>query len=309
VDLVVLLDSDFDDVELEAGLTRSRGLELVQLIDLQPEQRASVRGLLVQWATVDDSVLASFPGLRVVGRFGVGVDNIDVAAARHRGIRVVASGDYSTEEVAIHAITMMLSLDRGIRRADASVRAGSWLDFSGWREWRRPSQTVVGVVGMGRIGARVAAHLQALGFKVQVFEQNGTVPGFDNTPTLEDLLRSSQIVSLHVPLTDQTRNLLSKKRLELLPKGAALVNVARGGLVDEVALIEQLRTGHLRGAALDVFQSEPVPHSHPLCELESVILTPHLAYYSVEALLDARTRTTEGVLDVIQGVEPRYPAD
>lgn len=306
---VLLTDSDFGDCELERSALAEAGLELVttegRWTEALPGIAANAEGILVQWVPVDEDLLGALRSLRVVGRFGVGVDTIDLEAASRRGIAVVHSGNYATEEVALHTVSLALAAFRRLLPGDRAVRSGRWTDDGYFRGIRRLSGLQAGVVGLGRIGARVAAHLGALGMRVVGYDPQARPPEVPQAASLDQLLTESDLVTLHVPLTPATSGLIDSRRLSLMPPGSVLVNAARGGLVDEDALVRELEAGRLAGAALDVFRNEPLPRDHPLCQRDDVLLSPHVGYYSEQALIEARSRTVEGVISVLRGERPR----
>jgi D-3-phosphoglycerate dehydrogenase len=253
-----------------------------RLLEVLPEAHA----LLVRSETkVTADMLAQAPQLRVVGRAGMGVDNIDLEAATHRGIAVLNTPGGNTISAAEHTVGLLLALVRRIPWADQSMRAGAW-DRQKFQGVELSGKTL-GVVGLGRIGAHVANIARAFGMNIVAHDpflpearahelQVQLVP-------LDDLLKRADVVTLHLPLTDETRNLIDRRRLGLMKKSAVLINAARGGLVDEAALIEALKAERLAGAALDVFQTEPLPADSPLRATDRMILTPHLAASTVEA--------------------------
>jgi D-3-phosphoglycerate dehydrogenase len=305
---VVLVDSDFPDSEVERDVLARSGLDLAEAEAADPDavQAAApdARGLLVQWTRVDAAMLDALPRLRAVGRFGVGVDSIDVDEASRRRVVVTHSGDYATEEVAAHTVALALALLRRLPAGDRAVRSGDWTRARHFVGMRRLSGLRAGVVGLGRIGSRVGEHLAALGMDVAGYDP---VCGSSRIPlaeSLDDLVAASDLVTLHVPLTADTRGLIDARRLALLPDGAVLVNAARGGLVDEEALIHELALGRLGGAGLDVFEHEPLSAGHALCARDDILLSPHVGYFSEEALVEARTRTAAGVAAVLAGEQP-----
>jgi D-3-phosphoglycerate dehydrogenase len=312
---VVIVDADFE-LDLERDAFAGAGIEMVrpraaEWADLTAVA-ADASGLLVQFASVDAGLIASIPTLKVIGRFGVGMDAIDVAAATERGIAVVNSGDYSTQEVAAHAVALAMALLRRVLPGDRAVRAGHWTGPGPHLGIRRLTTLRVGVVGLGRIGQRVADHLAALGLQVTGYDPLSTVTRIPRASSLEELLRNSDLVTLHVPLSTSTRNLLDERRLALIPKGGLVVNTARGALIEEPALVKALSDGHLAGAALDVFVDEPLTADHPLCQLANVVLTPHVGYFSAESLIEARKRPVADVIAILTGgaagnlVNPEY---
>lgn len=305
---VVLVDSDFPDSAVERKVLQRAGVELVEADATDP---AAVRaaapdalGLLVQWTRVGAEMLDALPQVRAIGRFGVGVDTIDVDEASRRSIVVTHSGDYATEEVAAHTLALALSQLRRLPAGDRAVRRGDWTGARHFAGMRRLSGLRAGVVGLGRIGSRVAELFATLGMDVVGYDPIGSSTRIRSVASLDELLAESDLVTLHVPLTADTRGLIDARRLALMPDGAVLVNAARGGLVDEEALIGELASGRLGGAGLDVFESEPLSVDHALCTREDVLLSPHVGYFSEEALVEARTRTTRGVAAVLTGERP-----
>lgn len=284
-----LLGADLDVVE-EADLW-SRPVDLRRAVE-----RAA--GLVVRNQTsVDRPLLAAAPGLRVLGRLGAGLDNIDVGALRERGIELVHGGGLNSRAVAEYALGAALVLARRLAEADRQVRAGHWqrhvgVELRGQR---------LGVVGLGATGAELCRLGLAIGMEVVGHDPYlGAPPGVAGV-SLEELLRTSLVVSLHVPLLPSTRNLIGASRLALMRRDAILINAARGGVVDEAALAEALRAGALAGAALDVRDREPPPAGDPMRQLDNVLLTPHLAGLSRQAQDAIATFVLSGVRRVLVG--------
>jgi D-3-phosphoglycerate dehydrogenase len=288
------------------GIFREAGFEtevkVGQKEDALAASVAGVHALVVRSATkVTRRVIEAADALRVIGRAGVGVDNVDTVAATERGVVVMNTPDGNTTSAAELAVALLLALARHVPRADRVVRTGSWskkgltgTEIAGKR---------LGVVGLGRIGRAVAA--RALGLEMKVVatdpflqDEVSPVAGVELL-SLDELLASSDFVTLHVPLTDATRNLLSKERIGRMKKGARLVNAARGGLVDEAALVEALDEGRLAGAAFDVFAEEPPPKDHPLFGRDDVVLTPHLGASSEEAQLAVAVDVAKQIVEFL----------
>lgn len=301
---VVILDTDFPDLEFEGPLAASHDVTL-EIIEPERLRESSdpVDGLVTMWSVVDDAMIESLPRLRVIGRIGLGVDAIDVEAATQRGIAVVNSGDYATEEVSVHTVGLIFALVRRIVGHDDEIRRGGWLDRDLMAGMRRLSALTVGVVGLGQIGCRVGEMLSALGVKVVGYDPGRPPCGLSRVDSLTELLTVSDVVTLHVPLNNATRGLLGEDEMRAMRPGGLIVNCARGGVVDQGALVEHLRSGQIGGAALDVFADEPLGDS-PLKTMRNVVLTPHVAYYSPEAIRDARERTMSGVLSLLAGNRP-----
>lgn len=230
-------------------------------------------------------MLSGGPRLKVVGRAGVGVDNIDLNAATERGIAVLNSPAGNTVAAAELTVALILSVVRRVAEADRSMRAGKW-ERAKLRGVQLKDRTL-GLVGAGRIGGEVAVRCRAFGMKVIVYDPYLTAERADDLglalTDLDEVLRQGDIISLHVPLNDETRHLIDTAAISKMKPGAFVVNVSRGGVIDEEALARALVDGHLGGAALDVFESEPLSPESPLLDLPNVVLTPHLGASTVEA--------------------------
>ncbi len=314
---VVITDSDLASVADERVL-REGGLDAVRLqarteedlIAALAAERADA--LIVQWAPVSAAVLDAAPACRFISRLGIGIDMVDVAAATERGVAVANTPDYCVEEVAAHTLAMALWLLRGLGWYDAAVRRGEWATVGPPAEPCRPSATTVGVVGLGRIGARVADQARSLGFEVVGCDPYAAArPGL-RMVTFEELLGCSDLITLHAPLSPETSRLIRADTIRLMRPGALLVNTCRGGLVDEAAVAEAIRSGQLAGVALDVFEAEPLPADSALRTLPNVLLTPHAAWYSPASLADLPARAARQVVDFLAGrpvpsiVNPAY---
>ncbi|WP_147652147.1 phosphoglycerate dehydrogenase [Vulcaniibacterium gelatinicum] len=264
---------------------------------------ADVDVLIVRSATqVPAEAIAAAPRLKVIGRAGAGVDTIDVDAATARGIAVMNAPDGNTLAAAEHALSLLFALARHIPRADAGMKAGEW-PKAGLTGFELEGKTL-GVIGLGRIGSTVARKAQGIGMEVIAHDPflppaaagKGSVP----LKSLDELLASADIVTLHVPRTKETTHLLSEARLRSMKRGAWLINAARGGLVDEAALLRLLDEGHLAGAALDTFATEPLPADSPLRRHPRLILTPHLGASTSEAQQAVSTILARQIVDFLQ---------
>jgi D-3-phosphoglycerate dehydrogenase len=274
--------------------------------ELQEAIRAA-DGLIVRSETRITAAELENPGkLRVIVRAGVGVDNIDVAAATRKGIVVMNTPGGNTVSTAEHTITLLMSLARLTPAADASMRQGKW-ERSKFVGTQLAGRTL-GVVGLGRIGREVARRAAGLDMKILGFDPflaaSGTAHlGIETVSELDQLLPRIDFLTVHTPLTDETRDLIDARRLALLPKGARVINCARGGIINEEALAEALSSGHLAGAALDVFVQEPLPADHPFLKLPNVVLTPHLGASTVEAQLSVAKEAAQLIVDyLVRGV-------
>jgi len=279
------------------------------------ESRAALRdadALMVTLQRVTAEVLDAMPKCRLVSRLGVGLDSIDLKAAEERGVWVANVPDYGVDEVSTHAMALLLAQLRGVVPLVQSTRSGAW-DASPAKPIRRFREQTVGVLGFGRIGRAFAE--KARGFGVRVIAHDAWVSVEDmravgvESVSLDELFRQSDFISLHAPLTAESKQVVNARTLAMMKPDAYLVNTARGGLIDEAALLEAIRAGHLRGAALDVLTSEP-PRADDaalqgLLREPRVLITPHVAWYSEEAMIDMRAKGADEVVRVLSGGTPR----
>ena len=313
--LVLITDYAWPDVDMERGLLERAGLRLA-CGPSAPGSAAEIEGLVQQqqpaailtcWAPVSAAAIGASAPLRMVGRLGVGLDNIAVEEATRRGVWVTNIPDYCTEEVSDHAVGLLLALLRGIARFDREVHAGRWDPASA--RLRRLSALRCGVIGYGRTGRRTARLLAAFGARVLAHTRHppSGEAGVEFV-ALEELLGRCDAVLLHLPLNAESRHLLDARRLALLRPGALLVNVSRGGVVDTAALAAALASGHIGGAALDVLEEEPRV-SPTLLAHPNVIVTPHVAFSSDAALAELRRKAAEEVIRVLGGAAPLRPCN
>lgn len=305
---VVVTDQVFPDVEVERALLAEIDASL-EVADGSVED-ALARGrdadaLLNTYVPLDADAFAQLERCRVVARYGIGIDNIDVAAAGEAGIVVTNVPDYCVEEVATHALAMLLALLRRLPQGDAKVRDGGW-GLDGLRPMTRLTEVTVGLVGFGRIARRLAESLQVLGCRLIVHDPFLS-PSDDLPPlaSLEELLSTADAVSLHAPLTDGTRGMVNAETLALMPEHAVLVNTSRGPLVVLEDLAEALRGGRLRAAGLDVLPAEPPP-AGALDDIPNLLVTPHTAFYSEEAVRESQTKAATQVIKVLTDRQPDY---
>ena len=287
-------------------LRQARDLEVIEKPGLSPgellEAIAEVDGLIIRSGTkVTGDVIAAAKHLKVIGRAGIGVDNVDVSAATGRGIVVVNTPEGNNITTAEHAIALLVALARHIPQAAASMKAGRWekAKFSGTELYNR----TLGVLGLGNIGRIVAARARGLGMKVLAYDPH--IPA-DHAAKLDvelvefdELLSRADAISVHVPKTKDTTGLLDAAAFAKTRKGVLVINAARGGIVDERALLEALDAGQVGGAALDVFETEPPPPDHPLLAHESVICTPHLGASTEQAQINVSIAVAEQVRDYL----------
>jgi D-3-phosphoglycerate dehydrogenase / 2-oxoglutarate reductase len=306
---VLITDCDHPTIDVERAILEGAGLTVELARCRTPEDVIAAAtdvgaiGLIVQYASITGEVLRALPGCRVVGRYGVGLDTIDLVTAAELSVRVVNVPDYCTDEVADHALGLILALTRGIVPLDRGVQRGVW-DFRLAGRVRRPSSQRLGVIGLGRIGSALAQRARALGFEVVGTDPRGPGDSGVKAIDLDTLLGTSDVISVHAPLDASTHHLIGSRTLALMKPTAILVNTSRGGLVDQDALVEALRAGRIAGAGLDVLEHEPIPADHPLIGLPNVVLTPHAAFYSEESLVEMKRKVSERVLAVLRDDRP-----
>lgn len=271
---------------------------------------ADADALLVTYAKITAEVIAGLKNCKVIGRFGIGVDNIDLDAAAAAGITVTYAPVYCLDEVSDHAMALLLSLARKIPYSNKLVSSGRW-EMPAVVPISRLRGNKLGLVGLGNIPQTIVPKAQAFGLEIlaadpyapdEVFERlNVTRVDF------EELLRTSDYISVHAPLTPETEKMFNAEAFATMKNNALLINTARGPLVDTDALADALEAGQIGGAALDVLPVEPPPADSRLVGRDDVILTPHTGFYSEDALLDLQTTVATDVATVIQGGAPKYP--
>lgn len=293
---------DYEREELE-GIASLKVAQCVTEDDVVREAR-DAEGILVQFAPITPRVIASLGTCRVVARYGVGVDTINLEAARNAGIAVANVPLYCVDEVSDHACALILAVSRAIAVLDSSVRSGVWNARAAGNIPPLRGRTL-GLLGFGAIAQRVCEKLTPFGVKAIAYDPYLEPALFDaqrvESVTLESLLERSHVISCHLPLTAETTGMIGKKEFGMMRSDAILVNTSRGGVIDEEALVDALSKGRLCGAGLDVFQREPLPIDHPLRSLRNVIITPHCAYYSEQSLERMKRHTARAVASVLTG--------
>lgn len=310
---VVLTDCDHGFVDPERAAVEAAGGELLVAActteDDVIEAASGADAIITQAAPVTARVIEALADCRVIGRYGTGLDTVDVAAAHAAGRTVVHTPGFCTVEVADHALALILSLGRRIPSttlgpANAAILENYPARIQQLRGVVPMSEATCGIVGLGRIGREVARRLDALGSRVLGYDPHldpsAELAGIELT-TLDELLAASDFLTLHVPMTTETRRMIGAEQLALMKQSACVVNVSRGDLVDEDALGEALAGARLAGAALDVTAEEPTPVDHPLLRFSNVIVTPHVAFYSDASLQDVKHRIASYVMNALRG--------
>ena len=310
---IAYLNPTYADLSLEKQLLRETGIDLVASVvnNTDEAQRATkdADAILTAVVPIDADLVNSLQNCRVIVRLGVGYEMVDLASCRKKGIVICNVPDYGTEEVANHAVALLFAVHRQIVLYDHRVRNRKWGRVLPW-PIHRLSTLRVGVVGLGRIGRSFARSIKVFARDVVGFDPFLAADqlGASNVQkmSLESLFETSDIISLHLPLSEKTHHLVSAETIALMERRPIIINVSRGGLVDGAALTHALETGELSGAGIDVFEDEPnVPEE--LRRLDNIVLTPHVAWYSEEAELQLRRSSIEEILRVLAGQSPRNP--
>jgi D-3-phosphoglycerate dehydrogenase len=314
--IVAVTDYVFPSLDPERAVLGPLGAEL------RPQQCRSEEEIIALaqdadavlncYAKMTARVIENLKRCRIIARYGIGVDNVDLAAATKARILVTNVPDYCIDEVSDHALALLLALARRVAAADAAVKAGAW-DVVAHAGIRRLRGRTLGLLGFGKIAKALASKVRPLGMKVMAYdpylapEEIGRLGA--EAAGLEKLLAEADAVSIHVPLSPETCNLIGERELARMKPAAFLINTSRGGIVNEEALAAALKETRLGGAALDVLSVEPPPADHPLYGAPNVILTPHLAFYSRESVIELQTKATEEVARVLKGEPPRSPVN
>ena len=309
---VLFSDNEYPDVRLERDLFGAAGIEFsIAQCKTEDEVIDAARdcaGILLQYAPITERVVAALPRVGIVSRIGAGFDTVDTEACAKHGVWVANSPDYGVGEVATHALALALALIRNVVAYHRDIHAGTWHYLSSG-ELRRPGDMTLGIVGLGRIGKRMA-HVGRNAFRRVIacdpYIIDGDFPAYVGRASLTDVFAQSDVVSLHVPLTAETRGMIDAAVLGVMKPGSYLVNTARGAVVDVDAALAALERGTLAGLALDVLPVEPVPPGSHLLGHPRVILTPHAAFYSVEAERELRRKAAQNIVTWLKTGRPDY---
>jgi D-3-phosphoglycerate dehydrogenase / 2-oxoglutarate reductase len=312
--LIAMTDNVFPSLDpAKAALSRI-DYELRMAKSPSPEDILAVAkdsdAILVTYAKLTRELLMQLTKCKAIGRFGLGVDNIDLVAAGEKGIQVNYVPDYCIHEVSDHALALLLALARKVPQSNRLVQSGRW-EVPPLTPMHRLTGRVLGLVGFGNIPRMLAPKAKALGLKVVAYDPFAKPELFKDagveSVSFDQLLAMSDFVSVHAPLMPETRGLMNATAFSKMKKGAMIINTARGPLIDETALLAALDSGQVGGAALDVITTEPMPKDSPLLGRDNLILTPHTAFYSVEALNELQTKCASDVARVLSGETAVYP--
>ncbi|MCI2256820.1 C-terminal binding protein [Domibacillus sp. PGB-M46] len=312
---VLLTDYEFAHLEYEEQVFNESGLD-IQFIKKQCKTEEDViehakdaDALLNQYAPISKRVIDSLEKTKVISRYGVGVNTIDIDSAQAKNITVANVPDYGMEEVSNHALALLLSWARKVTLLNNEVKQGNW-DFKACVPIHRFDKQTVGVLGFGRIPRRFIEKVKPLGFQTAAYDpfvsaEEMAVAGVRKME-LDEIIKESDYLSVHVPLIKETHHLLNAERFSQMKKNAVIINTARGPIIDEKALIDALEQGMIAGAALDVTEEEPVSKTSPLLQMDNVIITPHSAWYSEEAMVELRQKAAKNIVQVLKGEQTPY---
>ena len=313
--LVAVADSVFPNLDPATQVLSEIGAELKLAADPSPESvmkvAADADAVLVTYAKINGDMIRQMKKVRIISRFGIGVDNVDLDAATQQGIVVTKVPDYCIDEVSDHAMALLLTAVRKIPLANDQVHAGTW-KMPNVVPIHRLRGSVLGLVGFGRIPQLVAPKAKAFGMHVVAVDPFVPPEGFSKLGVerveFAELLKMSDYVSIHSPLTPETKGLFNADVFRQMKKGSYIVNTARGPIIDEAALAAAIDSGQIAGAALDVMTNEP-PVNSPLIGKRNVIITPHTSFYSEESLVDLQTKASQEVANVLTDRPPLNPVN
>jgi phosphoglycerate dehydrogenase-like enzyme len=308
----LITDYDFPDVDLELALCSEAGMQ-VDVAQCRTEEdviaaAAGCQGLLTQYAPIGAKLFAARPEVRIVSRLGAGFDTVDTEEARRHGVWVANSPDYGVGEVATHALGLALSLIRHLALYDRDVRAGRW-HYTSAGTLRRPADLTLGIVGLGRIGKRMARISRDIFGRViacDPYIADSDVPPYVSRVPIDALWRESDVVSLHVPLTAETRGIANARAFAMMKRGSWLVNTARGPVASLDDVMTALDWGILEGAGLDVLPKEPPEADHAVLRHPRVLLSPHAAFYSTQGERELRRKAAQNLIEWARTGRPTY---
>ena len=308
---IMITDFVWPNVDIERKLIERNGHELIVSPNSEPETLKKlikdVDAILFCFADINSDILQSAKNCKVACRYGIGVDNIDIKKATELGIVITNIPDYCLDEVSDHVMAMLLNLNRSIMPHDQLVKQGLWHTVKKEERVRRLNQSILGIIGYGRIGKKVALKAKSFGIEIIAFDpllkEDDNEDGVRSV-TFDYLIRNSDFITLHVPLIEQTKHLIGKKEIESMKDEVIIINAARGGLIDEASLIEGFKSGKILGVGLDVMEEPDPTEFNPLFKFINTIITPHTAYFSQESNEELQARVVEEALRVLNGLKP-----
>ncbi len=307
---IAITDYSFPDLSVEEAILQPAGHTIVAWKEKRaaadlPVLVADADAVITQFAPVNADVIASMQQAKVIVRYGIGVDNVDLAAARAKGIPVCNVPDYCIDEVADHTLAFILATTRQVVANSNCVKAGKWGLAATLSDMKALKDLTIGVVGFGRIGREVVTRLKA--FRCRILVHDPIAKGSEieaagaKAVTLRELLSQTDVITLHCPSTPETRGMLNEESIGKMRAGVTIINLARGDLIDPAALTAALQSGHVAAAALDVFNPEPIPSDHPILKMDNVIVASHVASASVPAVRKLRETAAKLALMAVSG--------
>lgn len=307
----VITDYQYENIDQEKQIFKEAGIDLVEYQIKDPKDLIGViddaDGIITQYSEINADVIKHLEHCKVIIKYGIGVNNIDVQAATEKGIYVCNVPDYGVDEVSNHAIALIFALSKKLPIIVKALRGGEW-GYDSIVPLYRFSEATVGLVGFGRIPQLVAKKLAGFGVRILAYDpyiNSEAAEKLGVTPVdFDTLCRESDFISLHCPLTEDTKHLFDISAFEKMKNSAFIINTARGPVIKETDLITALKEGMIAGAGLDVFESEPIEKNNPLLGMDNVITTPHCAWYSLRAIDNVQRKAAEEVVNVLLGNEP-----
>ncbi len=314
---VVITDYEYPNIDTERQIISDAGYSLADY-QLSGEQElmdatADADAVIVQYATITRKVIENLRHCQMIIKYGIGINNIDVAAASEQGIWVCNVPDYGLDEVSNHAVAMMLALGRQLLPADRALHQGKWGNET-FRPLYRLAELTLGIVGYGALGQMVAKKMAGFGMNTLAYDPIvEKCPPMDAQPvhfvSLEELCSRSDFITIHCPLNRHTENMINSAMFEVMKPSAYLVNTARGGIINQADLVQALREKKIAGGGLDVYEKEPLDRDSPLLSLPNVILTGHVAWYSEQSIAALQRKAAEEVVNVLGGNAPFHPCN
>jgi len=313
---ILIMDNFYPDILNESRVLSKINAELIRTHECKTEEdllnfvhkHGQFDAIMTTFVPVRKRILDSLNTLKVIARYGVGYDIIDIPEATKHGVSVVYVPDYCVDEVSDHAISLIFACYRKIVQLNNHVKSGKW-GFCEFKPFYRLNKCTIGIVGLGRIGSKVAKKLNSFGVRIiacDPYINEEKIKEYNiELVSLTRILKESDFITLHIPLNEDTHHLIGKSELNLLKKNAFIINTSRGKIINENYLIETLKSNKIGGAALDVVEEEPIYNS-ALVNFKNVILTPHVAFHSESSQSELQTKASEGVLDVLTKKRPKY---
>ncbi len=317
MDKIIICDLDHSDVNAETAVLQQAGFRCRWLhCKTQQEVIEQCKGavvLLNQYVKMDRVIFEALPTVKCVVRYGVGYDNVDLADAQRYGVQICNIPDYGTNEVADQALAFMMALVRKTVLANSLIRTGVW-DYQKEIPLYRLGESTVGICGVGRIGSAFARRVHALGCRVIAYDtqynkQGRTFPDFVEFVSFDELLKTSDVISIHCPLDKDTYHLFDKEAISLMKQSAYLINVARGGIIDEDALLWALENQKIAGAGIDVVEHEPLRADSPLLQHDNFLVSPHTAWYSQQSAQELKRKAAQEAVRFVTGEPVHYPVN